>query len=56
MLWRAVAAGLGIGLDLVAIPALGISGAAAVSSVSYLAVVALHLRALRDARPESVPA
>ena len=51
-----LAAGLGIGLDLVAIPALGISGAAAVSSVSYLAVVALHLRALRDARPESVPA
>ncbi len=50
-----LAAALGIGLDLVAIPALGISGAAAVSSVSYLAVVALHLRALRDARPQSVP-
>jgi O-antigen/teichoic acid export membrane protein len=51
-----LAASLGIGLDLVAIPAFGISGAAAVSSVSYLAVVVLHLRALRDVRPESVPA
>jgi O-antigen/teichoic acid export membrane protein len=47
--WTAGAV-LGIALDLVAIPRWGISGAAAVSSLSYAVVVALHVRALRQVR------
>jgi O-antigen/teichoic acid export membrane protein len=48
------AAILGIALDIVVIPAWGITGAAAVSSVSYLVVVMLHLRALEAVRPRRV--
>lgn len=46
------AAIVALGLDLVAIPAFGISGAGAVSSISYLVVVLLHLRALEQVRPD----
>lgn len=42
---------VGIGADLVVIPAYGIEGAAIVSSVSYLLVTALHVKALIAARP-----
>lgn len=45
------AAAIGIALDLYAIPAYGISGAAVVSSISYVVVLGLHLRAFRELRP-----
>jgi O-antigen/teichoic acid export membrane protein len=45
---------VGLGLDLVAIPAYGIRGAAAVSSFSYLVVLLLHLEALRAVRSRDV--
>jgi O-antigen/teichoic acid export membrane protein len=45
------AAVLGIGLDLIVIPLAGIVGAAVVSSLSYLVVLGMHVRALRDLRP-----
>jgi len=48
------AALVGVGLDVIVIPTYGIVGAAAVSSLSYLVVVAMHAAALRAVRP--VPA
>jgi O-antigen/teichoic acid export membrane protein len=47
------AAALGLGLDLVVIPYGGIIAAAIVSSVSYLVVLGMHVRALLALRPES---
>ena len=43
----------GIGADLFVIPADGIVGAAVVSSLSYLLVLALHVQALRNVRPRA---
>jgi O-antigen/teichoic acid export membrane protein len=45
-----IGAVIGVGADLVVIPAFGIAGAAVVSSAAYLIVMALHVRALRDLR------
>ncbi len=42
---------VGVTADLIVIPADGITGAAVVSSVSYLIVTGLHFRALRRMRP-----
>lgn len=47
------AAVVGLGLDVIVIPRYGIVGAAAVSSLSYLVVLALHVSALRAVRPPS---
>jgi O-antigen/teichoic acid export membrane protein len=44
-------AGAGLVADLVVIPASGITGAAIVSSLSYILVTGLHFRALRAVRP-----
>jgi O-antigen/teichoic acid export membrane protein/glycosyltransferase involved in cell wall biosynthesis len=45
------AAVVGVGLDLFVIPVYGISGAAVVSSISYIVVLGLHLRAFAGSRP-----
>jgi O-antigen/teichoic acid export membrane protein len=44
---------IGIGADLFVIPAYGIVGAAVVSSVSYIVVTGMHVKALRSVRPAS---
>ncbi len=43
---------VGIGADLLVIPAYGIAGAAVVSSLSYMLVTGLHFKALRGVRPQ----
>jgi hypothetical protein len=48
--WTASAV-FGVVADLWAIPAYGISGAAVVSSLSYLLVLLLHVQALLALRP-----
>ncbi len=50
------AAVMGVGLDLFAIPLYGISGAAVVSSISYVVVLGLHLRAFASQRPRPTAA
>jgi O-antigen/teichoic acid export membrane protein len=51
----AVGAALGVGLNLLFIPAYGIAGAAAVSSLAYTVILALHLVALQAVRPIDAP-
>lgn len=46
----------GVGADLFVIPAYGITGAAIVSSLSYVLVTALQFRVLRAFRPPAAPA
>jgi O-antigen/teichoic acid export membrane protein len=50
--WTASAV-FGIAADLWAIPQFGIAGAAAVSSLSYLLVLLLHVQALLALRPSA---
>ena len=52
----AVGAIVGIGLNVLIIPRHGIAGAAAVSSLAYAIVLALHLTALREVRRRDVAA